>query len=227
MTCLADCAAMRPYSSGGRVSAMVSPICAPGLARRASSNEIWFDEFSTCSTPSMWRDSRNSPFLASISAGTSVSLPYLARAALAMASSIAAITMPRSMDFSRATASAICSSSSLLALTAAMASVSFGGIDFASSQSFCGEAVFLGIQRGILLVRLRFRLVALRRIALFRIRRRWCLALEIPANLTFSRLAPPHRFRDQIIGQNQPGLGDIFHDQQNITVFAAARLIAM
>src|SRR5580704_18577015 len=35
-----------------------------------------------------------------------------------MASSIAAITMPRSIDFSRATASAICSSSSLLALTA-------------------------------------------------------------------------------------------------------------
>ena len=31
---------------------------------------------------------------------------------------IADITMPRSIDFSRATASAICSSSSLLALTA-------------------------------------------------------------------------------------------------------------
>ena len=39
---------MRPYSSGGRVSAMVSPTCAPGLARCASSSEIWFDEFSTC-----------------------------------------------------------------------------------------------------------------------------------------------------------------------------------
>jgi hypothetical protein len=35
-----------------------------------------------------------------------------------MASSIAAITIERSIDFSRATASAICSSSSLLALTA-------------------------------------------------------------------------------------------------------------
>src|SRR3981189_3851419 len=35
-----------------------------------------------------------------------------------MASSMAAMTMPRSIDFSRATASAICSSSSLLALTA-------------------------------------------------------------------------------------------------------------
>src|SRR4051812_46605458 len=46
-----------------------------------------------------------------------------------MASSIAAITIPRSIDFSRATASAICSSSSLLALTAAMAqSPSVGSI---------------------------------------------------------------------------------------------------
>src|SRR5258708_16690805 len=46
-----------------------------------------------------------------------------------MASSIAAITMLRSIDFSRATASAICSSSSLLALTAAMAqSPSVGSI---------------------------------------------------------------------------------------------------
>src|ERR1035441_5469534 len=90
-----------------------------------------------------------------------------------MASSIAAITMPRSIDFSRATASAICSSSSLLALTAAMALVSFGGVDFASSQSFCGEAVFLGILRGVLLVRLQFRLrfVAFRRVAFFRMRR--------------------------------------------------------
>ena len=41
-----------------------------------------------------------------------------------MASSIAAMTMPRSIDFSRATASAICSSSSRLALTA-MRSLSF------------------------------------------------------------------------------------------------------
>src|SRR6202048_781874 len=81
-----------------------------------------------------------------------------------MASSIAAITMPRSIDFSRATASAICSSSSLLALTAAMALVSFGGIDLASPQSFRGEAVFLGVFRGVLFIWLQFRLrfVALR-----------------------------------------------------------------
>src|ERR1700742_3785186 len=43
-----------------------------------------------------------------------------------MASSIAAITMERSIDFSRATALAICSSSSLLALTAMAQSPSVG-----------------------------------------------------------------------------------------------------
>jgi hypothetical protein len=75
ITCLADCAAMRPYSSGGRVSAITSPICAAGLCRRASSSPIWLAGFSTASTTSMWRDSRSSPFFGSISARTSVSLP--------------------------------------------------------------------------------------------------------------------------------------------------------
>ncbi len=42
-----------------------------------------------------------------------------------MASSMAAITIPRSIDFSRATASAICNSSSRLALTAIGQSPSF------------------------------------------------------------------------------------------------------
>src|SRR6476661_217430 len=97
-----------------------------------------------------------------------------------MASSIAAITMLRSIDFSRATASAICSSSSLLALTAAMALLSFGGIDFASPPSFCGEAVFFGVFGGFVLVRfvlVRFqfwlRFVAFHRVALAGMRRRW------------------------------------------------------
>src|SRR5258706_8806532 len=89
-----------------------------------------------------------------------------------MASSIAAITMPRSIDFSRATASAICSSSSLLALTAAMALVSSRGIGVAAPRSFGGKTMFLGVLRGVL-VRLQFRLrfVAFRRVALLRMRR--------------------------------------------------------
>src|SRR5215208_378167 len=144
-----------------------------------------------------------------------------------MASSIAAITMPRSIDFSRATASAICSSSSLLALTAAMALVSSGGSDFASPQSCCGTGVFLGILRGGLLVRLQFRLVALRRIAFLCMGRGRRLNPEALAQLTFRRLAASHRFRDQLIRQDQSGLGDIFHDQHKIGSFAIARVVAM
>src|SRR5436190_1972376 len=84
ITCLADCAAMRPYSSGGSVSAITSPICAAGLWRRASSRPIWLAGFSTVSTTSMWRDNRSSPFFGSISACTSVALLAL-RFALAFA----------------------------------------------------------------------------------------------------------------------------------------------
>src|ERR1700719_3032024 len=114
-----------------------------------------------------------------------------------MASSIAAITMPRSIDFSRATASAICSSSSLLALTAAMALVSFGGVDFASPQSFCGQAMFLGVFRGALANALRLRLVAFRRIAFLRVRRGRRHKAEILLQLALRGLAAPHRFGDQ------------------------------
>src|SRR3954462_1612858 len=97
-----------------------------------------------------------------------------------MASSIAAMTMPRSMDFSRATASAICSNSILLALTAAMALVSFGGIDVAMPQSLRGKAVLLGVLRR-LRFRLQFRLrrAALGGVALLRMRRRWRQNSEI------------------------------------------------
>src|SRR6266404_4007766 len=144
-----------------------------------------------------------------------------------MASSIAAITMPRSIDFSRATASAICSSSSLLALTAAMALVSFGGI--ASPQSFCGEAVFLGVFRGVLFIWFQFplRFVALGGVAFSGMRRWRRLKPEILAQLALRGLAAPHRFRDQFVGQNQPGIRDIFHHQHNIGIFARARVLAM
>src|SRR5260221_6605566 len=146
-----------------------------------------------------------------------------------MASSIAAMTMPRSIDFSRATASAICSSSSLLALTAAMALVSSRGIDVASKQSFCGETVFLGVLRWVLLFQLQFRLrfVAFRRIALPGVWRRRRLEAEILLELALRGLAAPHRFRDQLVGQDQPCISDIFHHQRHIGVFARARVIAM
>src|SRR5258706_12197979 len=123
-----------------------------------------------------------------------------------MASSIAAITMPRSMDFSRATASAICSNSSLLALTAAMALVSSGGIDFAPALSFGGEAVLLGVLRRVLANAFGLRFVAFRRVAFPGMGRRRWLEAEIAAQLALRRLAAPHRFRDQLLRQNQPFL---------------------
>src|SRR5258708_28578041 len=102
--------------------------------------------------------------------------------------------MPRSIDFSRATASAICSSSSLLALTAAMVLVSSGGIGFASPQSFRGQTMFLGVFRGLLIeLQFRLRLVALRGVALLGVRRGRRLQPQILAQLALPRLAPPPR----------------------------------
>src|ERR1700746_2754865 len=105
-----------------------------------------------------------------------------------MASSIAEITMPRSIDFSRATASAICSSSSLFALTA-MVGLLYLRIAVASAQSLCREAVFLRIDR--------CRLSGLSR--LWRAARRVRLEAEIAFQLALGLLAPSHRFRDQRI----------------------------
>src|SRR5439155_20528217 len=118
-----------------------------------------------------------------------------------MASSIAAITMPRSIDFSRATASAICSNSSLLALTAAMALVSSGGIDFAPAPSFGGEAVLLGVFRRVLanVFRRQFRLrfIAFRRVAFPGVGRRWRREADIAPQLALGSLAGPQRLRAQ------------------------------
>src|SRR6266699_3875427 len=148
-----------------------------------------------------------------------------------MASSIAAITMPRSIDFSRATASAICSSSSLLALIAAMALVSSGGIEFASPQPFGSEAVLLGIFRSVLAnafgLQFRLRFVTFCRVAFPGMGRRWRLEAKIAAQLALRSLAAPHRFRDQLVGQNQPCLRDIFHHEHNIGILPRGRVIPM
>src|SRR5260370_32398550 len=148
-----------------------------------------------------------------------------------MASSIAAITMPRSIDFSRATASAICSSSSLLALTAAMALVSVRGIDFAATQRCCGETVLLGVLRGVLAnafgLQFRLRFVALRRVALLCVWRWRRLEPEIATQFALRGLAAPHRFGDQLVGQNQPCIRDILHHQHDFGIFARTCVIAM
>src|SRR5271166_852217 len=126
-TCFEACAGMRPYSKGGSDSAIQSPSWAEGFFFCASASVIWVASFSTSSTTSSRREKRISPVFGLISARTSVSCPYRERAAFCIASSIEASTIERSIDFSRATASTICKSSSLLALTAI--GVSFVGLE--------------------------------------------------------------------------------------------------
>ena len=60
-----------------------------------------------------------------------------------------------------------------------------------------------------------FRRVALGRIAFLRMRRRGRQNSEILLHLAFGDLAAPHRFRDQLVGQNQPRIRDVFHHQHN------------
>ena len=43
----------------------------------------------------------------------------------------------------------------------------------------------------------------------------------------FGGLAAPHQFRNQFVGQNQPRLRDILHDQCDFGIFASADVIAM
>src|SRR4051794_34547025 len=126
-----------------------------------------------------------------------------------MASSIAAMTMPRSMDFSRATASAICNSSILLALTAAMILFSFSAVGIASG-SLRIQAMLFGVGRGRLL-QFRLRRIAPGRIAFLGVRRWGRQQAEVLLHLAFGDLAAPHRFRDQLVGQNQPRIRDILH----------------
>ena len=58
-------------------------------------------------------------------------------------------------------------------------------------------------------------------------RRRRRLEAEILPQFALGGLAAPHRFRDQFVGQNQPRVGDVFHDQHDVGIFARARVIAM
>src|SRR4051794_10573389 len=130
ITCLAVCAAMRPKSIGGSGSTMNSPAWMPGLNFWAMRSGICVASFSTgsCSTTSVQRERRTSPDLRSMTARMSFSCPYLARPAFWMACSMASSTSSRSIIFSRATASATCSSSGrAMATSTAMAWFSLVG----------------------------------------------------------------------------------------------------
>ena len=58
--------------------------------------------------------------------------------------------------------------------------------------------------------------------------RRWRrLEPEILAEFALGGLAAPHQFRDQFVGQNQPCVRDILHDQCDFGIFASADVITM
>src|SRR4051794_36821776 len=110
-----------------------------------------------------------------------------------MASSIAAMTMPRSIAFSRATASAICSDSSLLALTAIVSLLLRSRGRPAAVWVLAGALVasaVLGLFGGIGLVAVAA-----------------CFAQE---------LLPAQRFGDQLVGENELGFADVVHRQQRV-----------
>src|SRR4051812_5192746 len=111
--------------------------------------------------------------------------------------------MPRSIDFSRATASAICSSSSLLALTAMVQSPLIR-IDLASARAIGGEAMFLRIGRQrllgrLLVLRLFLELGRLDLCRGFGMRRQWRRQSEVALHLALRGFAAAHRFGDQLV----------------------------
>ena len=55
----------------------------------------------------------------------------------------------------------------------------------------------------------------------------WRFEPEIAAQFAFRGLAAPHRFGDQLVGQDQPRVRDILHGQHDIGIFAGAHVIAM
>ena len=118
MTCLADCAAMRPKSIGGSNSAMKSPTCAAGLRLRASSSRDLvgrvLDRLDDLHQPLQLH-------LAGfrVDVGADIGLRAIACAGRLLDRVLHRVmTIMRSIAFSRATASAICRSSSRFALTA-------------------------------------------------------------------------------------------------------------
>ena len=50
---------------------------------------------------------------------------------------------------------------------------------------------------------------------------------EILLEFALGGLAAAHRFRDQLVGQHQPRVGDVFHHKQHLGIFALRRVVAM
>ena len=119
ITCFAVCAAILPKSNDGKGCKTSSPICLSllfSLNFIASSIVISIFEFSGFSTIKSFRKIPISPLSLLISTFISLSEPNLDLAALAIPVSIDPIISSLSIDFSKATASAILNNSSLSAL---------------------------------------------------------------------------------------------------------------
>src|SRR5215218_9261106 len=112
---------------------------------------------------------------------------------------MAAMTIPRSIDFSRATASAICNSSSRLALTA------IGLVSFVSAH--------VSAMR-----RCRLKIVLLRR--------RMRAALSCFLSFAFRGLAASQRFRDESVVEHEPGFRHVRDRQQHFGGLAGAVIAA-
>src|SRR5918998_1420780 len=162
-----------------------------------SSGEILFVGVFRGSTTSKWRPRRIFPVLGSMRARILVSLPYRERAAFASASSSVSNTISRSIDFSRATASAICNSSSLLALTAMFVS------SLARAVRILRPPLVIPIRAG---------------------RARPISPLFLRVSL--GGLAAPQRLGDQRVGQHELGFRHVFDREQKFRRLAGRRIVA-
>src|SRR3989304_1562474 len=130
-----------------------------------------------------------------------------------MASSIAAMTMPRSIDFSRATASAICNSSSLLALTAIAQSPSPKLLMIISENRFPSpiksrtgfSGSFASGSRG---------------------EPSMSFIFSRRAHLALGGLLAPQGLRHQFVGEHQLGFAHCLDRKQNLRFLALACVVA-
>ena len=58
-------------------------------------------------------------------------------------------------------------------------------------------------------------------------RRRRRFQAEAALQFALGFLAAPHRFRNQLVGEDEPGFGDVFHRQQHIGLVIGLDVIAM
>src|SRR5450631_126850 len=146
-----------------------------------------------------------------------------------MASSIEARTIWRSIDFSRATASAICKSSSLLALTAISVSCSWRG----HARAARGRRFWL---RPV--ARLAFGYLSAGEQGFFldgaaseaagsAPRLGWLSGTGLASRSIWRRFRGPQRLADERLGQYQPRLGDVAQGKHGSRRLTRLRVVAI